>query len=179
MGQVLSMLNLGARINAAHHAVVAAACNTLERAVECGNLLEEAKRGCRHGEWQVWIEANTKVSYSQSAAYMQLASGWEQIKAKTPPGRVLGIKEAIKLLAKPKAARTAELIEDDEDEDRSVPGALPDSMRIRGFLYRAKEAAEMANADDLHGLKITEAMRLAASNAAEAWIELLAKLERE
>jgi hypothetical protein len=82
---------------------------------------------------------------------------------------------------KPAPNRDTETIEADDDEDDNEeapqPGELPNSMRVRGFLYRAKEAAELARADDLTGVNITEAMRSAAADTAQAWIELLSKME--
>lgn len=45
----------------------------LLEAKRAGEALIEAKKQCRHGEFQKWVEANTRVSYRQAAKYMQIA----------------------------------------------------------------------------------------------------------
>lgn len=65
----------------------------------------------------------------------------------------------------------------EEDNEEVAPGELTSSMRIRGLLYRAKEAKDGAEADDMQGIEITDELRGAVADAAEAWVRLLSNLE--
>jgi hypothetical protein len=183
------LTDLAGKINSEQEAAFNAGLDALEHFAKCGHLLIQAKKLVSHGEWMPWLEANTEVGQRAVNNYMRLAENWDAI-APQISNRVANIKDALKLIAKPKPKPTPDLPpvtgdEPDGDfdyeggEEEHAPGELPNSMRIRGFLHRAKEAKEMAEADDMSGIKVTNAMRTAASNAAKAWIELLAKLEGE
>jgi hypothetical protein len=99
---------LVAQINAAHRAVCGNALKAVEYAAECGRLLIKAKLGVRHGKWGAWVKANTEVSERLAQSYMQIAKGWDQIKAKTQTSAVLSIDGALKLIAKKPKAETDE-----------------------------------------------------------------------
>jgi hypothetical protein len=47
--------------------------SALAHAIACGELLIEAKRQVKHGEWRPWIEANCKVPARTARHYMALA----------------------------------------------------------------------------------------------------------
>ena len=51
----------------------AAPVPTGKPAIACGELLIEAKRQVKHGEWRPWIEANCKVPARTARHYMALA----------------------------------------------------------------------------------------------------------
>jgi Protein of unknown function (DUF3102) len=61
------------RIEAEHAAVGQALQSALAHAIACGELLIEAKRQVKHGEWRPWIEANCKVPARTARHYMALA----------------------------------------------------------------------------------------------------------
>jgi hypothetical protein len=142
--------------------------------------LAEAKALCTSKgiTFKDWVRDNIKFSYHEA---VKLAiAGESDDPAKAIADMRAGDrtrKQAQRVVGRP----TTETIEADDDEDDNEeapqPGELPNSMRVRGFLYRAKEAAELARADDLTGVNITEAMRSAAADTAQAWIELLSKME--
>jgi hypothetical protein len=139
--------------------------------------LAEAKALCKAEgiTFKDWVAANIKLSYTEAVRLSLIGA------APDPAQMLADLRKKAneRKIAFRNTTPTTEIIEDEDVEEESAPGELPNSMRIRGFMHRAKEAAEMAMADDLAGIKITNAMRTAASNAAKAWIELLAKLEGE
>jgi hypothetical protein len=56
------------------------------------------------------------------------------------------------------------------------PRGTPPEMKIRGFLYRAKESKNAANLDWIKGVKPTKEMLAAAEEAAVAWGKVYAHL---
>ena len=92
----------------------------------------------------------------------------------------MGIDGALRLLAKPKATpkpvTTVEyIVNGDEADEEETPGHhLP--TRVRGFLHRAMESAEMALADDLEGIEITDEILEAAREAMRAWAAVVGAL---
>jgi hypothetical protein len=126
-----------------------------------------------------WVAANIKLSYDESRKLAKAGESDDPAKAIADMRAGNRERNAKARAVSHDTANTIDLIEDEDAEVEPAPGELPDSMRVRGFLHRAKEAAEMAMADDMAGIKVTVTMRLAASNAAEAWIKLLANLEGE
>jgi hypothetical protein len=97
--------------------------------------------------------------------------------------KVLAAVQALDALTPPSIAadEIIDIVSDDEDygEDVPEPGhPIPPLTRMRGFLNRARESAEMARADDLRGLTITAEAVDAAREDAEAWHILSLKLER-
>jgi hypothetical protein len=69
----LDSADLIARIEAEHAAVGQALGSALAHALACGELLIEAKRQVKHGEWRPWIEANCMVPARTARHYMALA----------------------------------------------------------------------------------------------------------
>jgi hypothetical protein len=66
---------LATRINEAHQAYEDAKKSSLERAIEAGKLLLEAKKQLKHGEWEGWLKKNCKKIQPRTARlYMQLAA---------------------------------------------------------------------------------------------------------
>lgn len=64
----------------------------------------------------------------------------------------------------------------EESEEKQI---LPPAARIRGFIYRADEAARGAQEDNLAGLRITNEMKAAAKRAARAWTKVVSNLNRK
>ena len=64
---------LARRIVETHDAAMSAARTAVERAVECGQLLTEAKAKVPHGEWLPWLSANTNVSHRTAQRFMRAA----------------------------------------------------------------------------------------------------------
>jgi len=148
--------------------------------------LAEAKRICgeRDITFKEWVLENVKFSLNESYVLARCgeapdpAKAIEDLRAKTKQS-VERAREKVSLRSHTPQRTTIQIIEteDTDEEEAPEPGELPTSMRIRGFMHRAKEAAELARADDLAGISITEPMRSVAADAAQAWIDLLSKME--
>lgn len=104
--ELVSLDVLADRINAKMADVEAAHRNALEQAKEAGDLLIEAKEQVQHGKWLPWLEAHCHVSADMAGKWMKLAREWPRLVA-THSERVpyLGVKEAVRLLAKPRKAK--------------------------------------------------------------------------
>jgi Protein of unknown function (DUF3987)/Protein of unknown function (DUF3102) len=62
----LTLPDLAARIESEHQAAHRAARTAIEHALECGQLLLEAKASVGHGGWLPWIEANLSFGERQA-----------------------------------------------------------------------------------------------------------------
>ena len=98
VAQVAALPDLAERINALHGQALAAAHTSIERAIECGRLLLQAKASIGHGGWLDWVEANLSFGDRQARKYMRVAANGEEI-VKRNCGSDLGINEALKLLS--------------------------------------------------------------------------------
>ena len=72
-GRKPELVDLTTRIDAEHAAVGQALQSALAHAIAAGELLIEAKRLVKHGEWRPWLEANCKVPARTARHYMALA----------------------------------------------------------------------------------------------------------
>jgi Protein of unknown function (DUF3102) len=92
--------DLAAQIEHEHQAARSAAEMVVAHAVECGELLIEAKAGLAHAEWLPWLEEYTTVSARQAQVYMRLARHRAEIEAANAQrDSHLPIRDAIALLA--------------------------------------------------------------------------------
>lgn len=107
MGAALvSLETLADRINAKMNEAEAAHRTALERAKEAGELLIEAKDRVPHGQWLPWLADNCRVSADMAGKWMKLAREWPAlVSAHSEQVPYLGVKEALRLLAKPKQAK--------------------------------------------------------------------------
>ena len=85
-----NLTDLAERINAEHAASEDHAKSAIEHALQCGQLLIEAKAQVKHGQWLPWLEANCTVKERQARNYMRLADNWEAIESKSAPVRNAG-----------------------------------------------------------------------------------------
>ncbi len=109
---------LSEKINKSYASSISALRTTLERAIECGGLLNEAKSQLKHGEWLPWLEENCPaISKSTAAGWMRLA------KSNVQPGIHLGVKEAQKLLSGSTAERGANPVKTSSSGKKSHPAA--------------------------------------------------------
>jgi Protein of unknown function (DUF3102) len=73
-GQGVNHLDdLAARIRAEHDDVQAAAGTGIAHALNAGDLLIEAKRRLKHGEWLAWLSEHCNILERWAWAYMRLA----------------------------------------------------------------------------------------------------------
>lgn len=87
---------LAGEIRAAHDALQRSAEVTAERALSLGTLLVEAKDKVKHGEWSVWLAANTTISDRSARGYMQLARSG----AKTATVAEIGLRASLAALSR-------------------------------------------------------------------------------
>lgn len=95
------LANLATAINEAHEKVQSTMRAGLEYARAAGNLLIEAKARLRHGEWLPWVKANCRPAERTARLYMQIASQWDELQAKSATVADLTFREAGKLLSAP------------------------------------------------------------------------------
>ena len=133
---IANTVHLADRINQHHTAAVKHAESALEHARAAGELLLEAKDGCKHGEWLDWIAANFAGSEKTAHNYMRVARRWQQIMATAKPQRVtdLSLREALRLDRYGYARRS-----------------------YQGVMVEEHECKAMNAIDKLHGIKPREA----------------------
>jgi hypothetical protein len=68
-----SPADLAKRINEKYSEIVASLRTTFMRAVEIGELLEQAKDRVGHGNFEVWLSSHCQLSFSTARRYMKLA----------------------------------------------------------------------------------------------------------
>jgi hypothetical protein len=78
-----------------------------EHLVRLGELLEEVRRKIRHGGWLKWIDANTGISQRHVYNFMQISAAVRAEKLEVATVASLGVKAALKLVAKPTASNIA------------------------------------------------------------------------
>jgi hypothetical protein len=96
---VQTLDQLAKAIRTEHAAAKLSAKVTLEHAIRCGQLLIQAKKQCRHGNFEGWAADHCEMSKSTYTGYMRLA----RRQAELPDAETIGIRDAIKLLAEPRA----------------------------------------------------------------------------
>ena len=89
------MADLADRINSTYDALCDSARAALKCALECGELLLQAKARLEHGEWLSWLMANTKVSVRQSQKLMRLAQHADEVLANANPSSHFTINGAL------------------------------------------------------------------------------------
>lgn len=101
---LVRLLDLATQINAEHDAAGAAMSSALSHAVNAGRLLIEAKGTVDHGEWADWLSDNVTFTDRTARRYVQLATQLPELEAISGHAvSDLPVREALKLLAKPKA----------------------------------------------------------------------------
>lgn len=74
-----SLPDLAADIQTAHADVARAFGSGIASAIRAGKALREAKRQCRHGEWEDFVASHCHISMRMAARYMQLARHEDRI----------------------------------------------------------------------------------------------------
>ena len=104
---VMRPAELARAINSALSQMVASARTTLQRAIEIGELLEQAKERVGHGNFEAWVNDHCKLSYRSARRYMKLARERTEIEAQAKMANVanLNATTAQRLLAPPRTAQ--------------------------------------------------------------------------
>jgi hypothetical protein len=94
-----SLADLAARINEAHVSTVQGLKTVTYRAIEVGELLLDAKAQVPHGEWLIWLGANTELSDRVAQNYMRVAKHKDWLANTNFPSYLgLGVDAALQLL---------------------------------------------------------------------------------
>jgi hypothetical protein len=99
--------DLAARIRAEHEGVHAAIKSGLEHALTAGELLIEAKKRLKHGEWSPWLNEHCKLSERTARLYIRLARHRSLIEAKSATVADLTVRGALELISAPRKPATS------------------------------------------------------------------------
>jgi hypothetical protein len=98
-----------AQINAEHRKAEAAAQSAIEHARIAGNLLNEHKARCAHGEFTRWLAENIEFSERTAQGYMAIAREWGKLESKTQRVADFSVRGALrKLRTERRQAKRAE-----------------------------------------------------------------------
>lgn len=118
------------RINEQHRECRKTAWSAVKHGIEAGELLNIAKQGLKHGEWEEWVGENFEGSVRTARVYMQLSKNKDElqrINRQTSAG--LSIDAALKAISTP----------------RDDPKALPAPEGEMSFNEQEKRAKKIAN----------------------------------
>lgn len=162
--------------------------NAVRERLECGKRLKAEKEKQGHGNWLPWLKANEKtLGFGESTA-LKLMNAYEanpELTTDLTENAALKISRKMWGNDNPKPREpeqhittyvSPEIDGEIDDDEPVAPGQLTSRMRIRGLLYRAKEARDGALADDMQGIEVSDELRKAVADAAEAWVQLLSNL---
>jgi hypothetical protein len=68
-----SLNGLAQQINTEHQLVLSSGQSTMAHAVRTGELLIDAKKKCKHGQWLPWVEAECEFTPRMATNYMRAA----------------------------------------------------------------------------------------------------------
>jgi hypothetical protein len=91
-----TLAELAREIVTERDAAKTAAQTAMQHALRCGELLIQAKKQCRHGQFESWAAEHTGMSKSMYTGYMRLAKRQAELSIDMP------VRDALKLLAEPR-----------------------------------------------------------------------------
>jgi Protein of unknown function (DUF3102) len=94
------LATIAEQVNAAHREAQEFLHKGLNRAIDAGNLLLEAKARLKHGEWLPWLDANVECSARTAQAYMRVARYAEELDKNADLSH-LSLVGALKMLTAP------------------------------------------------------------------------------
>ena len=129
----MNLEELAAAINYEHEWVGMASKAVLDHAVRCGELLIEAKKQIRHGEWSGWLDANFDGSRRTAQQYMYVARHPEVV-AKAQDVADLTLSGVVSRIAASRAAAKlkASSLRMPPPKSVSLPKPKPVSVRALG-----------------------------------------------
>ncbi|MGE3182603.1 MAG: DUF3102 domain-containing protein [Phycisphaerae bacterium] len=95
-----------AKLNSLHHEAEQSARQAVDRALQCGELLASVKDRLPHGDFSRFVIDHCRFSLRTAQAYMRLHRHRDELAAKSATVACLGVREALELLAEPKADDT-------------------------------------------------------------------------
>lgn len=94
------LAQLAEKAKEAHQAAQDSAATAVERALEAGRALLEARDLCPHGTWIPWLKEHFKQEVGTARSYMRAAKRWHILAARCPNAAQLPLREVLKLLSK-------------------------------------------------------------------------------
>lgn len=131
-------------------AIAKAAGGMLEHARRAGECLNEAKELVEHGEWEAWLLDNFAGSQKTAAAYMRIASRWDELESNLTSRsdlEDLSIAGAVKLLAKPRPEPVPET-PTEESSSIACPNCGSTTVDEDGDCAECREPAVAAQVED-------------------------------
>lgn len=130
---------LATEANQHHAAAQDKARQAVDRALQAGALLLQAKAAIGHGAWAAWLQQNFNGSARTARGYMRLANHREAIDAKRQRVADLSLREAIAALAEPKEApdRKPSWKDRPPEENAKIVAQWPDLLDAPTRLYMA------------------------------------------
>jgi hypothetical protein len=114
----IALSDLARLINAEHEACLNSAKDAIDRAIEVGRLLSDAKGKVQHGGWADWVEVNCSFGPRQASNYMKAYHHRDAVEANRNPGSDLGgLKGMMRALAGP--------VDREEQDERHPSGRKP------------------------------------------------------
>lgn len=90
---------LAEKAKEAHFAAQNFAATAVERALEAGRALLEARDLCPHGTWMPWLKKHFQHEVGTARSYMKAAKRWHVLAAQCPNAAQLPLRDVIKLLS--------------------------------------------------------------------------------
>lgn len=137
-----SLPALAERIRDLHREAYSLARAAIDRAVEAGGLLADAKSKLPHGRFTPWVEENCGVGIGEAQRYMRLYAHRKEL----PPGAV-GVKAALEAISEPKSVTR------DAFPRPGGPGVPPDFWTLSAEQRAAVVAGGNTLARRSHGLQ--------------------------
>jgi Protein of unknown function (DUF3102) len=147
MSGLITLPTLAARIRREHEQVATSMTSVINHAIAAGELLLEAKRQVKHGEWLPWLAKNCDIAERTAQVYMRLArTPLEKRNAVAD----LPLRDALASLASPSAPAPDEdgdaLIEADKKE--LIAAVLRHDGRMRELSAQCIEMCKKHNLTD-------------------------------
>lgn len=118
-----SLDKLATRIRTEHAAVAAAFERGAMHARNAGELLRDAKRQIKHGEWMTWLTIHCEMSDRTATNYMRIAKRWPEIEANRESLADLSQSKALEVISRP-PAKIVQLVPPSEAEAREQFAAV-------------------------------------------------------
>jgi hypothetical protein len=126
------LAQLAQKAKEAHAAAQSCAATAVERALEAGQALLEAKTLCKYGTWTPWLKETFQHEVGTAQSYLRAAKRWNVLAVKCPNATQLPLREVIKLLSnvvpqaadEPAIAQTSEAPIQRQRESDTASGPL-------------------------------------------------------
>jgi hypothetical protein len=100
----VNLAALAARIRAEHEATAISMVRSIEHAMAAGDLLIQAKKQLKHGQWLPWLEQHCKISDRTAQRYIQLARHRSLLEANPSSVADLTLQGALELISAPRTS---------------------------------------------------------------------------